>query len=175
MSAGEGFRLTTPRLLLRRWTPADRDPFAVLNADPETMRHFPAPLDRAASDQLADHCDDCFEVLSARGQPFGLAAVERREDGRFLGFVGLHRMRWYPDDVEIGWRLSRDAWGQGYATEAATVWLGYARDVLLLPRLISIVAPDNAASLAVTRKLGMTRGWTGEREGRAHVVQVRDF
>lgn len=175
MSTTEGFGLTTPRLLLRRWTPADREPFAALNADPETMRHFPAPLERAASDQLADYCDDCFEVLSSHGHPFGLAAVERREDGRFLGFVGLHRMRWYPEDVEIGWRLSRDAWGRGYATEAASLWLGYARDVLGLPRLISVVAPDNAASLAVTRKLGMVPGWTGEREGRAHTVQVRDL
>lgn len=175
MSSAKGFRLTTPRLLLRRWTDADREPFAALNADPETMRHFPSTLERAASDELADYCDECFEVLTSYGQPFGLAAVERREDGRFLGFVGLHRMRWYPDDVEVGWRLARDVWGQGYATEAATIWLGFARDVLRLPRLISIVDPDNAASLAVTRKLGMTQGWTGEREGREHTVQVRDL
>jgi len=175
VSAAEEFALTTPRLLLRRWSSADREPFAALNADPETMRHFPAPLDREASDRLADHCDGCFETLSANGAPFGLAAVERREDGRFLGFVGLHHMRWYPDDVEIGWRLARDAWGRGYATEAATAWVQHARDVLRLSRLISVVAPENEASLAVTRKLGMSPGWTGVREDRAHVVQVLDL
>ena len=175
MSSAEEFELTTQRLLLRRWTAADREPFAALNADPETMRHFPAPLDRAASDRLADHCDGCFETLSVNGAPFGLAAVERRVDGRFLGFVGLHRMRWYPEDVEIGWRLTRDVWGQGFATEAAQAWVAYAQDVLRLPRLISIVSPENEASLAVTRKLGMSRGWTGEAEGRAHVVQLLDL
>lgn len=146
-----------------------------MNADPEVMRHFPAVLDRSRSDSLADYCDECFDLLSAQGQPYGLGVVERREDGEFLGFTGLHRMRYYPDDVEIGWRLARDAWGHGYATEAASMWVGYARDVLRLPRLISIVDPDNAASLAVTRKLGMVEGWRGEREGRAHVVMVLTF
>ncbi|WP_380157317.1 GNAT family N-acetyltransferase [Kineococcus sp. R86509] len=163
----EGFRLVTPRLLLRRWTAADREPFAELNADPEVMRHFPAPLDRAGSDALAERCDGVFEQ-----NPFGLSAVERREDGRFLGFTGLHHMRWYPDDVEIGWRLSRSAWGQGFATEAASMWVGYARDVLRLRRLISIIHPDNAASFAVARKLGMTEGWRGDSEERPHVVMT---
>ena len=163
----EGFRLATPRLLLRRWTEADREPFAAVNADPEVMRHFPATLDRAASDTLAGYCDETFDRFG-----FGLSAVERREDGRFLGFTGLHRMRWYPDDVEIGWRLSRAAWGQGFATEAASMWVGCARDVLRLPRLISIIHPDNAASFAVARKLGMTEGWRGDSEERPHVVMT---
>jgi RimJ/RimL family protein N-acetyltransferase len=153
--------------VLRRWTGADREPFAALNADPEVMRHFPSVLDRAASDALADYADSRFEEFG-----YGLAAVERRSDGEFLGFTGLHRMRWYPDDVEVGWRLARHAWGQGFATEAARAWVAHARDVLRLPRLISIVDPDNAASLAVCRKLGMTEGWRGVREDRPHVVMV---
>ena len=167
MDDAEGFRLTTPRLVLRRWTEADREPFASMNADPEVMRHFPSVLDRAASDALADYADSRFDEF-----PYGLAAVERRSDGEFLGFTGLHRMRWYPDDVEIGWRLARHAWGHGFATEAARAWVEHARDVLGLSRLISIVAPDNAASLAVCRKLGMSQGWTGVREERPHVVMT---
>lgn len=166
----EGFRLATPRLLLRRWTAADREPFAALNADPEVMAHFPKTLDRAASDALADYCDGCFDRFA-----FGLTAVERRDDGTFLGFTGLHRMRWYPEDVEIGWRLARSAWGQGFATEAAALWVGYARDVLRLPRLISIIHPDNAASFAVARKLGMREGWRGDSEDRPHVVMTLDL
>nr|WP_218885459.1 GNAT family N-acetyltransferase [Kineococcus aurantiacus] len=163
--------MSTPRLLLRRWTAADREPFAALNADPEVMRFFPSVLDREASDRLAHYADSRFEELSVDGEPFGLSAVQRREDGAFLGFTGLHRMRWYPEDVEIGWRLARHAWGRGYATEAARAWVGRAR-ALGLPRLISIVDPDNAASLAVTRKLGMVEGWRAEAEGRPHVVTV---
>ncbi|MEZ0164256.1 GNAT family N-acetyltransferase [Kineococcus sp. LSe6-4] len=161
---------STPRLLLRRWTAGDREPFAAMNADPEVVRHVSGdPLDRAASDRLADYADGCFDRLG-----FGLSALERRDTGEFIGFTGLHRMRWYPEDVEIGWRLTRSAWGHGFATEAARAWVEHARG-LDLPRLISVVAPDNAASLAVTGKLGMTQGWRAEREGRPHVVTVLDL
>jgi RimJ/RimL family protein N-acetyltransferase len=172
--AGEPFRLATQRLVLRRWSDADREPFAALCADPEVMRHFPAVLSRAEADELADRADGAFERRRSNGAPYGLAAVERREDGRFLGFVGLNHMRWYPDDVEIGWRLARDAWGRGYATEAATAWVGYARDVLRLPRLISITVPANTASLAVMRRIGMRFGWAASGEV-DHVVHVLDL
>jgi len=163
--AGETL-LSTPRLTLRRWTAGDREPFAALNADPEVMRHFPSTLTREASDALADYCDGCFDRLG-----FGLSAVEF--EGSFVGFVGLHRMRWYPDEVEIGWRLARSAWGRGVATEAAAIWVGYARDVLRLPRLISIIHPENAASFGVARKLGMVEGWHGDSEDRPHTVMTR--
>ncbi|GAB3454761.1 GNAT family N-acetyltransferase [Kineococcus endophyticus] len=160
---------STPRLLLRRWTEGDREPFAAMNADPEVTRFVSAVADRAASDRLADYADGCFDRLG-----FGLSALERRDTGEFIGFAGLHRMRWYPEDVEIGWRLGRSAWGQGFATEAARAWADHARG-LDLPRLISIVDPGNTASLGVTRKLGMVEGWSGEREGRPHVVMVLDL
>jgi len=170
------FRLATQRLVLRRWSAADREPFAALCADPEVMRHFPAVLSRAEADALADRADGGFDTLRSNGSPYGLAAVERREDGEFLGFVGLHPMRWYPDDVEIGWRLARSAWGRGYATEAATAWVAHARDVLRLPRLISITTPGNAASLAVMRRLGMRFGWaaSGEVDHVVHVLDLQD-
>jgi len=171
---GVPFRLATQRLVLRRWSAADREPFAAMNADPEVMRHFPAVLDREASDALADRADGGFDRLRANGSPYGLAAVERRADGEFLGFVGLAPMRWYPDDVEIGWRLAPHAWGQGYATEAATAWVEHARDVLRLPRLISITVPANTPSLAVMRRLGMRFGWAASGEV-DHVVHVLDL
>ena len=175
-SAAEGFRIETPRLLLRRWAAGDREPFAALNADPEVMHHFPSVLDRAASDAFADRCDASFEQsAAAEAAPFGLAAVERREDGRFLGFAGLHRHRWYPDDVELGYRLARDAWGRGYATEAGAAWVAHAREAVRLPRLITIVAPGNAGSLAVAAKLGFREAWRAEREDVEHVVLVLDL
>lgn len=159
--------LVTPRLRLRRWRAEDREPFAVMNADAAVMEHFPRHLSREESDALAGYCDSCFDRLG-----FGLAAVERRGDGAFLGFVGLHRQRWYPDDVEIGWRLARDAWGRGYATEAALAWRDRAFGVLGLDRLISITTPENTPSIAVMRRLGMQEDHRATHEGIDVVVHA---
>ena len=146
--AGEAV-LETERLVLRRWREEDLEPFAALNADPEVMRHFSSgPLDREGSDALARYADACFET-----DGYGLAAVQERGGG-FYGFVGLARHRWRPDEVEIGWRLARSAWGRGYATEAARAWVAAAPG-LGLDHLVCFVAPDNAASLAVARRVGL--------------------
>src|SRR4051794_41598228 len=77
-------RVTTPRLVLRRWRPGDLDPFAALNADPEVMRHFPSTYDRAATAAMITS----WETKIDR-QGFGLWAVERVEDGVLLGMAGL--------------------------------------------------------------------------------------
>ena len=94
--------IETPRLILRGWRDADYAPFAALNADPEVMRHFPATLGRDESDTLARRNRDHIE---AHG--WGLWAVERRQDGAFLGFTGLARPRQpnpLADEVEVGRR-----------------------------------------------------------------------
>lgn len=124
--------------------------FAALNADPEVMRHFPEPLTREQSDGLAERGESWLER-----EGLGLLPVVRRADGACLGMCGLHRHRWYSDDVEVGWRLARHAWGHGYATEAASRWLERAFGDLALPRVISVTTPDNDASTAVMRRLGM--------------------
>lgn len=144
--------LTTDRLVVpARWRAADRDAYATLNADPAVMEHLPAVLTREESDAFADYGDEGF----AR-DGFGLLPVVRRADGVTLGMCGMHRHRWYPDDVEIGWRFARHAWGHGYATEAAGAWLQRAFTELGLPRVISITTPANTRSIAVMRRLGMT-------------------
>jgi RimJ/RimL family protein N-acetyltransferase len=76
--------LRTDRLLLRHWRQSDREPFAAMNADPDVMRHFPAPLDAAASDAFADRVE---AHLAAHG--WGLWAVELLQHSDFIGFVGL--------------------------------------------------------------------------------------
>ncbi|ROS59635.1 RimJ/RimL family protein N-acetyltransferase [Frigoribacterium sp. PhB160] len=157
--------LTTDRLLLRRWRDADRASFAAMNADPVVMEHFPSTRTRAESDALVDRIEAGFE---AHG--FGLWAVERREDGELLGFVGLSRPsvdvvvsgRALSDEVEIGWRLRRDAWGQGYAAEAAREVLRVARSGtdtggLGLESVVSFTAEGNLRSRALMERLGMTR------------------
>ena len=146
--------LRTERLLMRRWADRDRKPFAALNADPETMRYFPATLDRVSSDLLIDR----MEMLFIR-QGFGLWALEVQATGAFIGFTGLNPM---PDGVpgaggmEVGWRLARHAWHQGYATEAARAALGVAFDGAGLAEIWSMTAVLNEPSQAVMRRIGMT-------------------
>ena len=149
--------LRTPRLTLRHWSQADRDPFAALNADPRVMEHFPARLDAVQSDALADRISS---RLDEHG--WGLWAVET-PDGRFAGFTGLNPVppaiaglvRGEPT-VEVGWRLARWAWGHGYATEAATAALRHGFDVLELDEIVSFTAATNRRSRAVMERLGMT-------------------
>ncbi len=147
--------LTTQRLVLREWRDEDRQPYAELNADPEVMAHYPATLSRAQSDR---HVERIAEHFATHG--FGLWAVQRREDDRFIGFVGL---QWVPFEehftpaVEVGWRLARDTWGQGYATEGARRAAQYAFEELGRSELLAMTQAGNTRSMAVMRRLGMTR------------------
>ncbi len=145
--------LRTERLLLRAWRTSDREPFAALNADPEVMRHFPAPLSRAESDALADR----IEAQHADAG-WGLWAVEELAGGRFVGFAGLAWTDFeshFTPAVEIGWRLAREAWGNGFATEAARASAAYAFDVLGLREIVSFTTVGNERSRAVMRRIGM--------------------
>ena len=143
--------LTTPRLLLRTFREDDLPLYAALNADPAVVEFLGGvPLTREFSDEIAAWANEVYEA-----EGIGLLAVERREDGAFLGMCGLHHLETYPDDVEVGWRLAHEHWGQGYATEAATAWLELAFGSMGLPRVISVTDPPNVRSLAVMHRLGM--------------------
>lgn len=145
---------TTERLLLRRWRDADREPFAALNADPEVMEHFPAPLSREASDAVVDR-----SVAAMSEQPWGLWALEVRISGQFIGFTGLAVPRFdaaFTPCVEIGWRLTRAAWGQGYAAEAARAALATAYGPAGLTEVVSFTAQGNVRSRRVMERLGMS-------------------
>jgi RimJ/RimL family protein N-acetyltransferase len=143
--------LTTSRLILRTFRRDDLPLYAALNADPEVARFLGGPITSEESNGIAEWAQDLFER-----EGIGLLAVERREDGAFLGMCGLHHFHAYPDDVEVGWRLAREHWGNGYATEAAVAWVDHGFTVMGLPRVISIAEPENVRSLAVMRRLGMT-------------------
>ena len=146
--------IRTDRLLLRRWFDSDREPFAALNADPETMRFFPETLDRQASDAFVDRIEARFEQ-----QGFGLWALEVTETGEFIGFTGLNPL---PDGVpgaggmEVGWRLARHAWHRGYATEAAKAALDVAFGRVGMREIWSMTAVLNEPSQAVMRRLGLS-------------------
>ncbi len=147
-------RLSTERLILRGFEARDRAAHAAMNADPEVMRHFPAPMDVAASDAM-------FEQMAAhwRTHGFGLWAVERRADGGFLGFTGLTRPSFeapFTPAVEVGWRFARAAWGHGYATEAARAAVAFGFETLGLDEIVSFTVPANERSWRVMERLGMT-------------------
>jgi RimJ/RimL family protein N-acetyltransferase len=143
--------LTTDRLTLRTFRADDLPLYAALNADPEVAQYLGGPASREYSDEIAEWANECYATNG-----LGLLAIERREDRRFLGMCGLHEQDWYPDDLEIGWRLAREHWGHGYATEAAEAWLGHAFGGRGLPRVISITDTDNARSVAVMKRVGMS-------------------
>jgi RimJ/RimL family protein N-acetyltransferase len=153
-------RLRTDRLLLREWQNADREPFAELNADPRVAEFLSGTLDRAASDALFDRI-----VGHWAKNGHGLWAVERIDDGAFLGFVGLATHAFeaaFMPSVEVGWRLAPAAWGHGYATEAARAALRFGFENLGLAEIVSFTVPGNVKSRAVMERLGMTRDAAGD-------------
>ncbi len=142
---------TTQRLVLRTFREDDLPHYAAMNADPAVVEFLGGPVDRQESDAIAAWANDLHER-----EGLGLLAVERASDGRFLGMCGIHHLHWYPDDLEIGWRLAPEFWGQGYATEAAATWMAFAFERFAFPRLISVTDAPNLRSIAVMRRLGMT-------------------
>ena len=147
--------IRTDRLLLRRWRDEDLVPFAELNSDPEVMTYMPALLDRPESDALATRIREQFDH---RG--FGLWAVEVPEVAPFIGYVGLSVPRFtaaFTPCVEVGWRLARAHWGQGYATEAARASVTFGFDHVGLEEIVSFTVPANSRSIAVMKRIGMRR------------------
>lgn len=147
-------KIETPRLILRTWDERDRAPFAAMNSDPDVMHDLGGPIARAAS-------DDKFDRFAAGFARDGVSrwVVENR-DGRFLGYTGVvFRAQHTPlgPHHEIGWRLVRDAWGHGYATEAAKAALADAFARVKLTEILSYTAPDNLRSQAVMARLNLQR------------------
>lgn len=145
--------LETARVRMRQWAPEDRVAFAALNADPRVMAFFPAPLERAASDAMADRCE---RLIAARG--WGLWAVETKTTREFIGFVGLNVPTCalpFSPCVEIGWRIAFAHWGRGLATEAARAALRFGFDTLELTEIVSFTAVPNRRSQSVMQRLGM--------------------
>jgi RimJ/RimL family protein N-acetyltransferase len=151
--ATRAIELRTGRLLLRGWREQDRAPFAELNGDAYTMRFFPAPLTSAESDAQARRID---EGINSRA--WGLWAVEIPGSAPFIGFVGLNPVSFeshFTPAIEVGWRLHRDHWGNGYATEAARASLQFAFDELGCDEVVSFTAAINTPSRRVMERLGM--------------------
>ena len=147
--------LHTKRCVLRQWKDADFAPWAALNADAEVRRHFPSVLD---AEQAAAEAGRCRDAIAQRG--WGMWALEIPGAFGFAGFVGLNVPHYdapFVPAVEVGWRLARAAWGQGYASEAAQAALEFAFTRLGLREVVAITVPTNAPSRRVMQRLGMVR------------------
>lgn len=138
-------------MVLRGWRDTDREPFWAMARDPEVMRFLPA-IDRAQSDGVV-------ERLNAAQHEHNCCfwALERKDDGHFLGFCGIMPPRPPLTEYEIGWRLARDAWGQGYAREAAQASMAWAWGALAAETVVAITVPGNVRSWGLMQRLGMTR------------------
>ena len=147
--------IKTDRLLLRRWRDDDVEPFAAMCGDPEVMRYIGSGATRARAQAQATI--EAYESgWEERG--FGLFAVERLEDRRFLGFTGLSEPSFLPEimpAVEIGWRFARQSWGNGYASEAARAALDFGLRTRGLSEVVGIYQTENHASGRIMQKLGM--------------------
>lgn len=145
--------IRTPRLWLRAWRPEDRGLFRGLNADPAVMEHLPSVLTPEESDELANRIEAHF-----LDHGFGLWAVEVPGMAQFIGYVGLSVPSFqahFTPCVEIGWRLARPYWGNGYATEGAREVLRFGFTELSLREIVSFTVPANVRSRRVMDRLGM--------------------
>lgn len=136
--------------------------FARLNDDPEVMEFLPQRLTRDESDAAAARIQ---EHIGNHG--WGLWAVEVKGGAAFIGYVGLAAPRFqahFLPAIEIGWRLAREHWGRGYATEAAEESLRFAFEKLTLQQIVSFTVPLNTRSIGVMERIGMTRDCGGDFE-----------
>jgi RimJ/RimL family protein N-acetyltransferase len=146
--------IETGRLLLRSWREGDGAEFARVTNTPEVMGHLGGVEDRV---QLAGTARRLNSIEREHG--FTFWAMERKEDGALLGFCGVKPANVVPllGELEIGWRLRHDAWGQGYAREAAEASLAWAWTNLEVPRIVAITVPANSRSWGLMERLGMER------------------
>lgn len=146
--------MTTERLRLRRFTRDDVDHILGMVSDPEVMRHYPGVRDRAGAQKWLE-----FTLAGYDLNGYSFFAVERKSDGAFVGQVGL--LHWDDidgrPDIEVAYMLMREHWGWGYASEAARVCMKWAFEELGVDRVVSFIAVDNAPSIAVAERNGMTR------------------
>jgi len=147
--------ITTPRLGFRNWRKSDLQRYVVMNQDPDVMQYFPqllAPEQSEASfERMKKHYDE---------HGFTFFAVDNIEEEKFIGFIGLVNTRFeshFTPCVEIGWRLMKEYWGRGLATEGAAACLDYAFKELGLKEVYSFTPKSNFPSERVMQKIGMTK------------------
>lgn len=145
--------LETDRLILRTWVDEDLESMLAINQDPKVMEYFPSLQDLEMTKNFIDKVNVHFE-----NHGYSLYATVRKDTGEFIGFIGLFTPEFeshFTPAIEIGWRLSSNHWGQGFATEGAKAVLDYAFRELKIPEIVSFTAASNAKSIRVMQKIGL--------------------
>lgn len=145
----------SPRLKFRDWKYIDLEKFKIINKDKEVMKFFPSILS-------VDETEKFYEVIQEEFEQYGygLFAVEDKENGEFVGFIGFHWARFdskFTPCIEIGWRLDKNAWGKGFATEGAKACLNYGFGILGFGRIYSFTSKINIKSEKVMKKIGLVK------------------
>ena len=143
--------LETERLLLRMLEESDFEEYAAIHADPEVTRF----TTRTHMDRIDTWRHLAMIVGHWQLRGFGMWGVFERDSGRLAGRVGFYHPAGWPD-FELGWTMGRASWGKGYAPEAARACVEYAFDVMGRDHLISLIDPENVASIRVAEKIGET-------------------
>ena len=142
--------IETERLRLRQFQEIDFEVYAAMLADPEVARFIGGVRDRSSARQ---HFDSARTHWQQRG--YGKFAVEEKTSGRMVGRCGPTLHVGAPE-VELGWTIAQDSWGNGYATEAARACAAWMFDTLHLEEVVSFIDPDNVASVRVAEKIGQS-------------------
>ena len=152
--------IQTERLILRLWKPEDMQPYYEINQDPEVIRYLRGPL---TMEQVQDFIPAANAHYDRHG--YTLWAVEFKETGELIGFIGLNYIDWkapFTPAVEIAWRLGLHFWGNGYATEGARAVLEYGFMVLGIQKIVSFTVPANTRSIWVMERIGLQRDANGD-------------
>ncbi len=147
------YTIQTERLGLRNWQDSDLVEMAAINRDPQVMQHFPSTQSLEDTRGFIDRMQKQFSKTG-----YCYFAAERLSDQTFLGFIGIMYQDYEADFtpcVDIGWRLGKVYWGQGFATEGAKACLEYAFEVLALEKVYSLASLANVPSMKVMEKIGM--------------------
>lgn len=146
---------TSQRLGFRNWLDSDLSEMAVINADIEVMEYFPSIQ---TEDQTHQFINRMQKQFASKG--FCYFAVEIIETQEFIGFIGLSEQTYQADFtpcIDIGWRINRNFWGKGYATEGARKVLCFAFEELKIKKILSIASAINTSSENVMKKIGMQK------------------
>ena len=146
---------TSNRLGFRHWIDSDKEPFFNMNSDEDVMRYFPKKLTKPESDGFVKRITTHFDIHG-----FGLYAVDLLESNEFIGFIGFQEANFdahFTPCIEIGWRLRKEYWNNGLATEGAQRCLDYAKQELKFEQIYSFTASTNIASESVMKKIGLVK------------------